>query len=316
MVFFDLKNNNTECPPPLRPSAVALGIFDGVHLGHRRLFDMTVYERDRLIASGQDAVAIVWSLFEQPSVKSDSLYLTSFEEKLELFAKAGIDYAVLEHFDSIRNTSPEDFVSDTLIKRLNAKTAVCGFNFRFGKNGSGDAQTLFQLMDSHGANTDIVPAVTIGDGVVSSSRIRQLIESGNTDKAAELLGRPFSINYPVVQGKQLGRTLGIPTINQNFPAGHIIPKTGIYASIVETDKGKFPAVTNIGYRPTFDGDGRINSETHIIDYDGSLYGRSVRVSFYKRLRDEIRFSSPHELTEQIKQDKEAALEYFSSGVKG
>lgn len=318
MVFFDLKNNNTECPPPLKPSAVALGIFDGVHLGHRRLLLETVSRRDKLMADGLDAVAVVWSLFEQPNKQhgeNTALHLTSLDEKLRLFAEAGIDYAVLEHFDDIRNTSPEDFVSRTLLDRLNARTAVCGFNFRFGKSGAGDANTLLSLMKSAGADVSIVPAVTLGGGIVSSSRIRCLLENGETEEAAELLGRPFSINLPVVHGKQLGRTLGIPTINQNFPEGHIIPKTGIYACTVCVGDDIFPAITNIGCRPTFDGDGRINSETHIIDYDGMLYGETIRVSFYKRLRDEIRFSAPEELTEQIKRDAAAAGEYFSARGK-
>ena len=318
MVFFDLKNNNTECPPPLRPSAVALGIFDGVHLGHRQLLLETIARRDKLIADGQDAIAIVWSLFEQPNKQIGEgipLHLTSLEEKLGLFAEAGIDYAILEHFEDIRNTSPEDFVSGTLVQKLGAKSAVCGFNFRFGKNGAGDADTLLRLMRCNGGDVTVVPAVSAGGGIVSSSRIRSLIEKGETEEAAELLGRPFSVSLPVVHGKQLGRTLGVPTINQNFPEGHIIPRTGIYASTVSVGGDTLPAITNVGCRPTFDGDGRINCETHIINYSGLLYGETVRVCFYKRLREEMHFSVPEELTEQIKRDAAAACEYFSDRSK-
>lgn len=309
MVYFDLKNKKAECPPITCPSVAALGIFDGVHVGHARLLSRAVEERDRLRADGTYAAAVVWSLFETPKCAS---VLTDLDEKLNIFASLGMDYAVIEHFEDVKELSPEAFVSDTLIGKLDCRCAVCGFNFRFGAGGTGDADTLSRLFKAHGAKTAVLPPVIYKNNIVSSSRIRLLIENGSTEEAAELLGRPFSINFPVVHGKQLGRTIGIPTINQNFPTGHIIPRRGIYACTVEVGEDIFLGVTNIGSRPTFDHGDSINSETHIIDYDGFLYEKNIKVSFYKRLRDEMRFSSVDKLCEQVSRDIKSTRDYFAS----
>ncbi len=311
MVYFDLKNKKAECPPITCPSVAALGIFDGVHLGHARLLSRVAEERDRLRSNGIPAAAVVWSLFETTKCVSA---ITDLDEKLDLFASLGIDYAVIEHFDDVKGTSPENFVSGTLIDKLKCRCAVCGFNFRFGAGGAGDADTLTRLLKSHGAETAVLPPVIYKDDVVSSSRIRLLIENGETEEASDLLGRPFSINFPVVRGKQLGRTIGIPTINQNFPDRHIVPLRGIYSSSVEIDGKIFMGVTNVGSRPTFESGSSVNSETHIIDYDGFLYGKNIKVSFYKRLRDEMRFSSSGELCAQVARDIESTREYFASRI--
>ncbi len=315
MIFYNLKKDLTECPPPDLPSAVALGIFDGVHIGHSALLSETVRIRDRLTESGERAVAMVWSFVEQPkNFLGDGHFapvLTPADEKLRLFAEAGIDYAALENFSNVENFSPERFVRQVLVRDLHCRAGICGFNFRFGAGGKGNAEHLASLLGRFGAGTSIVPAVTVDGSIVSSSRIRLLIENGFTEEAAKMLGRPFSINFPVVYGNQLGRTIGIPTINQDFPEGHIIPKNGIYACRVDVGGDVFTGVTNVGCRPTVDGSGRINSETHILDYDGILYGQRIRVSFYRRLRDEIRFSSVVELKAQILKDISSAKSFFA-----
>lgn len=313
MVFFDLKNKKAECPPITCPSVAALGIFDGVHIGHASLIARATEERDKLRKKSIPAVCIVWSLFETPKCASS---ITTLEEKLNLFAELGVDYAVIEHFDEVKHLSPEEFVADTLISKLDCRCAVCGFNFHFGSGGKGDAETLSRLLSQSGASTAVVPPVVCENGsVVSSSIIRTLIENGDMEEAAILLGRPFSINFPVVHGKHLGRTIGIPTVNQNFPDGHIIPRCGIYSSSVEIDGKVFMGVTNIGSRPTFENDAAVNSETHIIDYDGFLYEKKIKVSFHKRLRDEIKFSSSDELCRQIAEDIKLTREYFSSHTR-
>jgi len=200
-----------------------------------------------------------------------------------------------------------------LIGKLDCRCAVCGFNFRFGSGGKGDAETLSRLLSQSGASTAVVPPVVCENGsLVSSSIIRTLIENGETEEAAVLLGRPFSINFPIVHGKHLGRTIGLPTANQTFPEGHIIPRCGIYSSSVEIDGKVFMGVTNVGSRPTFENCAAINSETHIIDFDGILYDKSIKISFYKRIRDEIRFSSADELCAQVSQDIKSTRKYFAS----
>ena len=309
MVYFDLKNKKAECPPIACPSVAALGIFDGVHLGHAALISRAVEERDRMRAEGIPAVAVVWSLFENPKFVSS---ITDLDEKLNIFSSLGIDYAVIEHFDDIKDLSPEEFIDRTLIGKLDCRHAICGFNYRFGFRGAGDSDLLDSRLKSQGADTTVLPPVICGGSIVSSSRIRLLIENGDTEEAAELLGRPFSINFPVVRGKQLGRTIGIPTINQNFPDGHIIPKHGIYSSSVEIDGNTFMGVTNVGSRPTFEREGRVNSETHILCYNGILYGKNVKISFYKRIRDELRFPSADELRAQVAQDIKSTRHYFAS----
>ena len=309
MVYFDLKNKKAECPPIACPSVAALGIFDGVHVGHATLISRAIEERDRLRAKGIPAAAVVWSLFENPKCASS---LSDLDEKLNIFASLGVDYAVVEHFEEVKNLSPEEFIDRTLISRLDCRHAVCGFNYRFGSHGAGNSELLVSRLKEKSADVTVVPPVILGGSIVSSSRIRLLIENGDTEEASELLGRPFSINFPIVHGKQLGRTIGIPTINQNFPDGHIIPKRGIYSSSVEIDGKIFMGVTNVGSRPTFECEDRVNSETHILYYNGILYGKNVKVSFYKRIRDELRFSSADKLCAQVAQDIKSTEYYFAS----
>ena len=214
------------------------------------------------------------------------------------------------HFSRVRDYMPDYFVNQLLRVDCNTKLAVCGFNFRFGKGGLGDCDTLCELMGSE--NCIVVPPVYRAGHLVSSSAIRLLISAGEMELAAELLTRPFFIDFPVVHGKQLGRTIGIPTINQEFPEGHVIPKNGIYACTVEIADDIFLGVANVGVRPTVDnGSEHINCETHIINYNGWLYGKNIKVSFYKRIRDEIKFPSVDELRAQIKRDIASAIDYFS-----
>ncbi|MCI8388126.1 MAG: bifunctional riboflavin kinase/FAD synthetase [Clostridiales bacterium] len=299
--------------PAKKPAlAVALGSFDGVHAGHSELISRAVD-----YAKAHGIYSAVWTFKDDSSAlpKKNGRILTTLSEKLSLIASLGVDYALLEDFSHIRDYSPERFVNELLIERCGVVCAVCGFNFSFGKYGLGNCDTLRELMNPR--ECIVVPPVYKGGNLVSSSAIRLLIEAGETEKAADMLGRPFFIDFPVVHGKQLGRTIGIPTINQNFPEGHIIPKTGIYACTVEVGSSDnngdiFLGVSNIGLRPTVDNtSNHINCETHIINYNGWLYGKDIKVSFYKRLRDEIKFPNIDSLKAQIERDISAAIEYFS-----
>lgn len=289
-------------------TVVALGSFDGVHEGHAALILRAVdYAKRNKIYSA------VWTFADDASVlpnKKGVRVLTTLSEKLSLIASLGVDFALLEDFSHVCDYMPERFVSELLKRDCGAVCAVCGFNFRFGKNGLGDCDTLRELMSPY--ECIVVPPVYKGGRLASSSAIRLLIEAGEIEEAALLLGRPFFIDFPVVRGKQLGRTIGIPTINQNFPEGHIIPKNGIYACTVDIGGDIFLGVSNVGVRPTVeDGFRSINCETHIINYNGWLYGKNIKVSFYKRLRDEIKFSGVDDLKAQIGFDIDAAIAYFS-----
>ena len=309
MKIIDLKNRIeiTKCSFPL---CLILGNFDGIHLGHLELIKEAVVEGKRLgLKVG------VWTFEEHPMnalLGKRNAFLTSTEEKNEIFAENGLDYAIYESFDSVRNYTPEEFVDIILIQMLDCRSAVCGFNFRFGNNRTGTPEMLGKLLGKTGRNVIVADAVCADKGVISSTAIRDAIEAGEIERANGMLGRPYSVNLPVVYGKQLGRTMGIPTINQVFPVDKVKLKNGIYASECLVDGKTFMGVSNVGFRPTVNNDNEdINCETHVIDYDGCLYDKKVKVSFYKRLRDEQKFDGVEELKKAIEKDIIAVREYFS-----
>ncbi len=284
---------------------VALGSFDGVHLGHAALLRTTVRN-----AGENGRLSAVWTFADDPDVlpeKAGMRSLTTLPEKLSLFGGLGIDIAILVRFSEVRGLSPEEFVAKTLVGECGAKAVVCGFNYTFGKNGAGNSETLGELFPG---SCIVVPPVEYDGIPVSSSAIRRLLESGDAEEAAKLLGRPYFLDSPVVHGKELGRTLGLPTVNQDFPAGKLVPRHGIYASTVTIDGKDYVGVSNIGTRPTVDDSERVNCETHIIGYDGWLYGRVIRVSFSKYLRGEIKFPDVGALKAQIEHDADSAVKYF------
>ncbi len=289
--------------------AVALGNFDGVHVGHAALLRTAAAAAAE---SGGKLKSAVWTFSAHPQKEGAApvLSLTTTEEKLEIFSEYGIDYVILEDFSAVRHLSPEQFVADILCRSCNAAVAVCGFNFRFGFHGAGTPETLARELGAHGGRTIQVPPIFVRNTVVSSTRIRICIESGRMEEAADYLGRPFFIRFPVVYGNQLGRSIGIPTINQNFPPLHIIPARGIYACSAEVGGRVYPGVANVGSRPTVSNEGRINCETHIIHYSGWLYGAAIKVSFFKKLRDEKKFPSVEALKEAVKRDIADAAAYF------
>ncbi len=293
---------------PDRPLAVALGDFDGVHRGHRALLAQTC----ALAAHIPGCVSAVWTFTALTKGRVGVPALTDTQEKLRRFAEAGIGYAVLEEFDAVRDLSPEAFARSYLSDKLHCAAVVCGFNFRFGKGGAGDADMLRTFLAARGIPLTVVPPVSCGGEVVSSTRIRAAVETGDMETAARLLGRPFSVCLPVLHGNRIGHTLGLPTINQYFSAGQIVPFGGIYACVCTLNGRRYPAVTNVGTRPTVSDSGAINCETHVLDYDGDLYGETVCVEFCRRLRAERKFASVSLLKEAIEADVTHARAYFSA----
>ncbi|MBO5670619.1 MAG: riboflavin biosynthesis protein RibF [Clostridia bacterium] len=297
----------TETAVPDRPLSVALGNFDGVHTGHRRLLSAAVEAAKQT----GDCVPAVWTFHSLVKEGPPIPCLTDRQEKLRQFAAAGIRYAIFEDFDAVRHMKPMEFVSDYLLRKLGCAAAVCGFNFRFGYGGAGDADQLRELLSAARVPVTVIPPVMNGTGIVSSTRIRRAVAEGDMDTARVLLGRYFSICFPVLHGKELGRTIGLPTINQDFPEGHIIPRGGIYACICHVGDRRYAGVSNVGMRPSVPGDGHVNCETHIIDYSGILYGKSIRVEFCCRLRDEKKFDSIEELRQAIEDDVCRTRAYFA-----
>ena len=311
MDVFDLHTMKRE-ESVSSPFSVALGNFDGVHLGHAELIKRCVeYARRNNMPSA------VWTFGDSAGClpnKKGVHCLTPTAQKLELIAEMGVDYAILEEFDDVRMMSPEQFVRERLIQTYGAVCAVCGYNFRFGYRGAGDCNLLTELMKPY--DVIVVPPCLVEGVPVSSTAIRALVEGGDVEAAARLLGRPFAIELPVVEGKKLGRTIGIPTVNQNFARECVIPQKGIYASVVSVGGELYSGVTNVGVRPSVPEDSHfINCETHIIGFDGELYGETVKVSFIKRIRDERRFESIEALKEQIERDIGNVRELFRKGLR-
>lgn len=310
MKIIDLKNGKkTDITD--KPLCLTLGNFDGVHEGHARLIECAIEEGRAL-----GIKAAVWTFDEHPMNTLDGRkrisYLTTPEEKNDLFAEKGLDYAIYEDFDRVKDFSPERFIDEILIDAFDCKAVVCGFNFKFGKNGQGSPEFLKRYMEERGRSVIIVPPVYKLNKIVSSTAVRFFVENGCMEEASELLGRPFSIKFPVLHGKKLGRSIGIPTINQSFPEDHIKPKNGIYACTCFIGDDIFLGVSNVGYRPTVNCDEqKINCETHIINYNGWLYGKKIRVCFYKRLRDEKRFESLDDLKNAVERDIASTIDYFS-----
>ncbi len=294
------------------PLVLAIGNFDGVHLGHKQLIKGAVSIAADFRKKGKKVASGVFCFEISPAdLLSDSPppHITSLEEKLKIFASLGAEYGVICDFSRVKDVEAEDFIK-ILKEKCSCHSIICGFNFRFGKMGKGTPEML-KKSEFFGEDAFVFDAITDGGSPISSSRIRKDIAGGDIESANRLLGRPFTIAGKVIHGKALGRSLGMPTVNQSFVEKSLIPKSGIYISSVKIGEKSFAAVTNIGKRPTFEDSDIINCETHIIDFDGDLYDEEISVQLHKRIRDEKKFASSEELIFAIEQDVFRAKEYFS-----
>lgn len=288
---------NTECRFAA-PSAIALGNFDGVHIGHQRLFDALESDIPRAVFTFSD-------------LRTKGL-ISPLEKRLDLIHSCGVKYALVCDFAEVRALTPEQF-ADLLFCDLGVVRTVCGYNFTFGAGGHATAADLAALSEARGAQTVIVPPVEIDGAAVSSTRIRGLIRAGDMPAASRLLGRPYGFTLPVVHGKRLGHAMGYPTVNQLLPDCLEMPRFGVYASRCFVRGREHFAVTNVGVRPTVDGDS-VSAETHIFDCSDDLYGEDVQLELCTFLRDERRFSSIEELFEQIARDTCAAKAVFDGAA--
>lgn len=288
-------------------TVVALGFFDGVHTGHAALLSRTVEEAKK---RGLSALVLTFSERGSAELKSKSKRIFSEEQRLNAFREYGIRYAALLDFSHVRDMSGDDFVSDVVVSECRAKAAVCGFNFRYGKGAAGTAQTLANKMALLGRECIVCEPYKYGDAPVSASRIREAVEAGDMQSARAMLGHCFFMEAEVTHGKALGRTLGLPTANQKLPAHYVRPKNGVYVTRVNIDGQSYNAVTNVGVRPTVDDGEFVNCESHIIGYDGDLYGKSLRVEFCSFLRAEKKFDCVDELKAQIEKDRKEAEKWL------
>lgn len=285
---------------------ITLGGFDGLHLGHRALIEKTIHIAKRLKCK-----SMVFTFKNHPlTIINEELapkLLMSNQYKQKLLNEYNIDILNMAEFNAeFMKLSPEEYIS-SLVKHYNASGLVVGFNHRFGYKNLGDIDLLKNLSKSLGFNLYVVPPIKYKGEVVSSSKIRNLLsEDGDIEKANKMLSRYYSLEGKIIRGKQLGRQLGFPTINLDYSKEFVLPRGGVYFSIVEHNDEKYKGITNIGYNPTVE-NRKLSIETHIIDFNQELYSQKIKINFIKRIRDEKKFNSLTELSEQLKNDKIFAI---------
>lgn len=279
---------------------IALGFFDGVHLGHASLLEMA---KKRAAETGLSPAVMSFDLHPDTLVAGTNVPLiNSLFDRREILRRCyGIDDVLLVHFDETMMHMPWDaFVEQLLVERYGAKHLVCGYDFRFGDKGEGDPERLREKCRELGIGCDVLPRFTLDGITVSSTYIRGLLERGEMEEAARFLGHPHCISGEVVHGRQLGRTMGIPTANLLIGDHVLEPAYGVYATkVILPDGTEKPAVTNVGVRPTVDDSRKVTVEPWILDFEGDLYGKHIRVDFYHRLRGEQKFSGLEELRQEI-----------------
>ena len=290
--------------PSPEKTAIALSMFDGLHLGHREVISLALRDASRGL------VPTVFTFAENPKLGGENGLLLSQKDKIRILAEMGVRRLYLIDFESVRGMAAEDFVGGVLKNICRAETVCCGFNYTFGRGGTASSEELHRLCAENGMAARVAPPVLSGGEPVSSTRIRALIREGNAEEAASLLGRPFGYEAPVVHGRELGRRLGTPTLNQHVPPEFVQPRFGVYASVVEAPGLRRCGVTNVGVKPTVGSD-CVLAETWMPGYTGpELYGRTIRVGLLKFLRPEQKFQSLSALREAIARNGVSAQEYF------
>ena len=278
-----------EVEPGGGPRSVAIGTFDGVHLGHREV----IRGSDTVLTFDPHPLSVIHP-------EATPKLLNKFPVKRDLIEGLGVEELVVIPFDrGFSEQSAEEFVQEVLIGRLGAQRVSVGENFRFGKRARGTAEFL-RSYDAF--ETNVTPLVEVAGETVSSTQIRGLVAAGEVKEAAEFLGGPFLFEGEVVEGDRRGRTLGMPTANLVPDDAYVCPGHGVYAAWA----GGHPAAVNVGVRPTFDTGRGLLVEAHLIDFEGDLYGQTLRIAFMERMRGEKRFETVEELVEQMNRDVEQA----------
>lgn len=305
--------NFFEILPEKSGTAIALGYFDGLHKGHRNVISLAAAEK------GNGLTPVCFTFSKSPkSVLNGTRYnaLMTNEDKIKTLERLGIERTYQADFKKIMNMPAKDFAQKILIDTLKAEKLFCGFNYRYGKNGEGSAETLKSFCESKGITLTVVPATESEGEVVSSTLIRKLIADGNVKRANELMCSRFGFSSVIEHGKRLGRELGTPTINQPLCSELVVPKFGVYASIVTLENGdSYCGVTNIGIKPTVGGNTPL-CETWMPKYSGGeIYGQSADVRLLEFIRPERKFSGIEELKNAIIDNSKTALEIYEQTNK-
>ena len=291
---------------------VTLGTFDGVHCGHQYILNKIINT-----AKAHDMESLVLTFFPHPRMvlnKDKSIKLiNTINEKTELLSKAGVDNLVIHPFDNMFSSlTGEEFTKKVLVDIFKVHKIIIGYDHRFGKGGSCDINDLEAFGKKYGFEVEQISAQEINDVSVSSTKVRQALSQGDIIDANSYLGYPFYITGTVTKGKQLGRTIGFPTANIKPTEDYkLIPQKGVYIVKVKIDTIDYPAMLNIGTNPTV-GENELTIEANILDFEGDIYDKEVKVSFYDRIRNEQKFNSLEELKQQLFADKQVTKSYFKT----
>jgi riboflavin kinase / FMN adenylyltransferase len=291
----------------LKSPVLAIGIFDGIHLGHRKVIGSMMAS-----SPGFDKAILTFDPHPETVLSPDKELprIMSIEHRLRIFEEMGLDAAIVVRFSQqIAEMPPETFVDKVILGGIGSRRVFVGGNFYFGKGASGDTDEFIRIGRERGVEVRVVEPVRISGNIVSSTRVRELVAKGSLEEAEKLLGRPVSVLGTVVAGDGVGRSIGTPTANID-PHHEVVPPVGVYAVKVDIGEKTLSGVLNIGYKPTFYGRPPERQEpvieVHILDFDGDLYGRHIEVFFVKKLRSEKKFKDREELSERIKKDIDTA----------
>jgi riboflavin kinase/FMN adenylyltransferase len=295
--------------PRLKNTIVAIGIFDGVHKGHQFLIRRMV-----ACARRRKAKSVLVTFHPHPAQvlhKREISYLVSLPHRLKIIESLGVDLALVIRFTkSFARLKPEEFVKNYLVERFGIKEVFVGDDFRFGENRSGDVDIFTRMGEKYGFKVNHLHPVKKTKEKISSTQLREFIREGRLDEAASMLGRRVSILGKVVRGDGRGKKLGFPTANIQFDCD-VLPPTGVYIVFLAWKGKRYPALANIGFRPSFKNqNGRLHLEVHILDFNKNIYNQEVTVEFVKKIRDEQKFPSAADLVSQIQKDEQAGRSYF------
>ncbi len=286
----------------INQSVISIGNYDGIHIGHQYIIrELT----SKSIRTSSKSILLTFDPhpkeFFAPKGHKPFL-LTNFSEKANIIGGFPVDYLICFEFNNKFASMPaEDFVNNILIDKLKVSEIIVGYDFNFGKDRKGNTDFLEEMGEEKGFKVSIVTAKKMGDEVISSSHIRELISRGNVRKAARFLGHNYSMSGSVIKGKNVGKKIGFPTVNLSVQ-NKLLPADGVYSVLVLVGAEKLYGVANIGYQPTFGDENEHSIEAHIMNFNGDLYGSEVSVEFVDRLREERKFSCVDELTMQIEED--------------
>lgn len=292
-----------------RPSAVTLGKFDGVHMGHQKLISIVKEKAEK-----ENLLSVVFTFDKLPlsiCPQKNQHFITTNTERRMFLEGQGLDAEIEYPFTAeLVNTEPEDFIKNIIIEKLHAKYVIVGTDYRFGRERAGNARMLLEKGPAYGFETIIVEKERYQDREISSTYVREELRLGHMETVNVLLNRPYSIYGVVSKGKQLGRQLNLPTMNIYPPDSKLLPPNGVYASITCLDGRKYYGVTNLGVRPTVDDSPLLSVETNLFGYEGDAYGHYIEVQLMHFLRQEMKFDSVETLKKQMESDASFAREMF------